>query len=167
MTIVSRIFVMIVCVSLLGNSTFAQQAAYQPAPQNPYYFGLNVQLVHDFNGPGLRVVSVTPGGPACRAGLEQGDIISTINGFGFAAAQNSFDAVRLMNSYVGGNSGIAPAASTLVAPPSPAHLANMVVRDIRTGRYVNVSCYPTLRFGGGGGGIAPAAEAAAGAKGGK
>ena len=55
--------------------------------QNPYYFGMNVQLVRDGSGQSaLQVVRVTPGGPAQFAGLEPGDHILTQNGQNFSPA---------------------------------------------------------------------------------
>ncbi len=130
----------------------------QPQPQNPYYFGVDVQLLRGYSGTTLRVVSVTYGSPAQRAGLEVGDEIRTVNGRGFAMATDSFDAVRLMNQFVSSPyaGGPAPAVAAAavpgaqaayVAPPQPAQpLAMMIVRNVRTGGDVQVPVYPTPRF---------------------
>ncbi|QEG22954.1 PDZ domain-containing protein [Mariniblastus fucicola] len=140
-----------------------------PMQQNQFYFGMRVVLKRDGWGrTSLRVVDVTPGSPAQRAGLEFGDEIRRVNGRGFKFANNSFDAVRMINQYVA-NSGIggpagpgAPAMAVMVSPlPSPTKVARMVVRNVRTGHDVVVNVYPT-RIGGGGGGAPAAAAMSAG-----
>lgn len=133
----------------------------QPQPQNPFYFGVNVQLMRGYAGTTLRIVSVTPGSPAQRAGLEVGDEIRTVNGRGFKYATDSFDAVRRMNQYVtqsfvGGPApatapaaaaAVAPGVQAFVAPPqSSSNVAMMIVRNVRTGGNVSVPVYPTPRF---------------------
>ena len=74
---------------------------YPPAPMprpNRFYFGMDVQLFRDYYGQTtLRVTYVAPGSPAYQAGLEIGDEIRRVNGQGFAAARDSFEAVSMMN----------------------------------------------------------------------
>lgn len=41
---------------------------------------IGVQVDMEFPGPGARVTTVTPGGPAEAAGLQEGDVITEING---------------------------------------------------------------------------------------
>ena len=187
-TQIKSLFVAIVVTCVLTSVGFAQQMTTQqtviepqvqaqtqqyimpgaqPIQQNPFYFGMQVVLKRDAWGrTTLQVTSVTPGSPAQRAGLEYGDEIRRVNGRGFRFANDSFDAVRMINQYVmmpvyGGPapaSGGAPAI--LLSPmPTPNPMARMVVRNVRNGRDVIVRVYPT-RVGGGGGG-APAVAAAA------
>ena len=40
---------------------------------------LGVQI-GDTNGSGVYIQSITPGGPAAKAGLEPGDVITSVNG---------------------------------------------------------------------------------------
>ena len=125
---------------------------------NPYYFGMSVALKRDRWGrTTLRIVSVTAGSPVATAGLEIGDEIRRVNGHGFQQATDSFDAVRLMNSYVKSpvrtSGGPAPAAALSFLPTSP--LAWMEVRNVRNGRDVSINVYPTTN----GNGVAPAAPA--------
>ena len=134
-----------------------------PVQQNQYYFGMQVQLIQGWGGPTLRVVSVTWGSPAQRAGLEIGDEIRTVNGRGFGYAQNSYDAVRLLNQFVGNYGGVVPTAAapaTAVSGiygPWASPIANMIVRNVRNGQDVSLIVRPT--FNGGLGGPAPAASA--------
>lgn len=138
----------------------------QPVPQNSFYFGMRVVLKR--NGWGqttLQVVEVTPGSPAQQAGLEYGDEIRRVNGRGFKFANDSFDAVRMINQFVltpvfggpapaGGAGGV---TALVIGPmPSPNPVARMVVRNVRNGQDVIVNVYPA-RVGGGG---APAVAAA-------
>jgi membrane-associated protease RseP (regulator of RpoE activity) len=126
------------------NQAVAQQS------QNPYYFGMDIQLVRDsFGRPIVQVFSVTPNGPAHLAGLERGDQILNVNGQDFSQATDSFEAVRMMNYYVqlgGGSiapaSPVAPATSLFVDPGTSQPTAQMSVRDVRTGRTVYVTLYP-------------------------
>lgn len=142
-----------------------QPSFIQPIQQNPFYFGMQVELKRDSWGrTTLRIVGVTPGSPAQRAGLEYGDEIRRVNGRGFRWATDSFDAVRRLNQFVSnsGFGGPAPAtagaAAMVVGPmPSPNPIARMVVRNVRNGMDVHINVFPT-RIGGGGG--APAAAAA-------
>ncbi len=140
------------------------QPYVQPIQQNPFYFGMQIELRRDHWGrTTLKVVGVTPGSPAQMAGLEYGDEIRRVNGRGFRFATDSFDAVRRLNSYVsspflGGPAPAAGAAAMVVGPiPSPSPIARMVVRNVRNGRDVYVNVYPTRVSGGGG---APAVAAA-------
>ncbi len=152
-----------------GQQALLVQPSPSPAVQNQYYFGMQVELIRDGWGQTkLRVVSVTPGSPAQRAGLEYGDQIKTVNGRGFRFARDSYDAVRMMNQYVSFSGGTAPAAAaaaqTMISPwPQPSRpFASMVVRNVRNGQFVNVTVNPERRFGGGGGAPAAAASAATG-----
>ena len=89
---------------------------------------MQVQLIRGYGGTTLRVVSVTPGSPAYRAGLEYGDEIRTVNGQGFGYARDSFDAVAMMNRYVDSwvsspapaVAAAAPSTTTSYYPPMPA-----------------------------------------------
>ena len=126
---------------------------------NPYYFGMNVQLTPSYNGNGLRVVNITPGGPAAVAGLEVGDEIQSVNGGQFHDVRDSFQAVSRMNSLVITTSyrpdfgGPAPAAaaaasSRYVNPnvvPAGQPVASMLVRNVRDGQFVQVTVHPTQR----------------------
>jgi membrane-associated protease RseP (regulator of RpoE activity) len=133
--------------------TFVQPSVGNGQNENPLYFGLNAQLVNGFGGAALRVVSITPGSPACRAGLEVGDEILTVNGQGFNYARDSFEAVAMMNRFclstpVGG--GPAPAAEAFTRvntcpAPQPQPIASMVVRNVRNGQNVSVTMHPTIR----------------------
>lgn len=118
----------------------------RPVPRNPYYFGMNVVLKRDRRGrTTLMVVGVTQGSPAQNAGLEYGDEIRTVNGRGFESAVDSYDAVRLVNQYVGYPvhfGGPAPAAAMRTHPVRN-QAAHMVVRNVRNGRDVTVTVYPT------------------------
>jgi membrane-associated protease RseP (regulator of RpoE activity) len=185
-TQIKSLFVAIVATCVLTTVGFAQQMmtqqtviepqvqtqtqqyvmpGVQPIQQNPFYFGMNVELKRDGWGrTTLRVVGVTPGSPAQRAGLEFGDEIRRVNGRGFRLASDSFAAVRMINQYVmtpvygGPAPASGGAAALLISPmPTPNPVARMVVRNVRTGRDVIVKVFPT-RVGGGGG--APAAAAA-------
>ena len=147
----------------------AQQRYVQPPQTNQYYFGVNVELIRsNWGGSRLRIVSVTHGSPAFRAGLEAGDEIVTLNGRSFDNAYDSFDAVRLMNRFVsigngpgpfagGGGGAPAAAAAYIGLPAPPQRVARMIVRNVRNGQNVSINVYPTLR--GGYGGPAPAAAA--------
>ena len=145
------------------------QPRVAPIQQNPFYFGMNVELNRDRWGRStLRIVGVTPGSPAQQAGLEFGDEIRRVNGRGFRMAHDSFDAVRMVNQFVsspvyGGPAPAAPAVQALTVPPypSPRPMARMVVRNVRTGRDVIVNVFPT-RVGYGGGAPAVAAAMQAG-----
>ena len=128
-----------------------------PIGQN-FYFGMNVQIYRAPHGrTTLEIVSITPGSPAHRAGLEVGDQIRTVNGQGFRYARNSFDAVRMLNQYVSFNVGAVPAhASAHYVSHTPSKgFANMIVRNVRNGQNVSVIVRPKLK--GGFGGSAPAA----------
>jgi membrane-associated protease RseP (regulator of RpoE activity) len=135
-----------------------------PQQQNNYYFGMSVELRRGYTGTTLRIVNVTWGSPAQRAGLEVGDEIRTVNGRGFQFANNSFDAVAMMNRFVNANSAPAPAAAASVQgaqahyilPPVLQPTAQMVVRNVRNGQNVFVTVTPERR---GWGGPAPAATA--------
>lgn len=115
----------------------------QPQPQNKFYFGMNLKLKRNWNGTTLRVVSVTPGSPAQRAGLEYGDEIRTVNGQGFHYANNSFDAVSMMNQFVNFSGGAPAVAASGYYIPPPQPVAQMVVRNVRNGQNVSVTVYPT------------------------
>jgi len=138
-----------------------------PQPQNQYYFGMRLELNRNYSGTTLRIVDVTWGSPAQRAGLEVGDEIRTINGRGFQYANDSFDAVAMMNRFVEFGSGSAPAVAAAmpqgaqayyVAPPAPQPIARMVVRNVRNGQNVYINVIPEPRVFGG---PAPAAAASA------
>jgi len=145
-----------------------QQPYVQPPQADQFYFGVQVKLLRSScGGARLRIVSVTPGSPAFRAGLEYGDEILTLNGRSFANAYDSFDAARLMSRFVNlgsgplvGNGGGAPAVAAayvgLPTPPQP--FAHMIVRNVRNGQNVSINVYPTPRnlYGG----PAPAAATA-------
>lgn len=152
-----------------------QQAYIAPQQQNPFYFGMQLELVNTGWQKTLRVVHVTWGSPAQRAGLEVGDEIRTVNGRGFQTAYDSFHAVRLMNQFTSSGGGAPAAASGVAASsgvgaasgaqaawvgtwprPAPQPIARMVVRNVRNGWDVPVTVYPTQRGGG-----APAVSAAA------
>ena len=138
----------------------AQQGNYYVQPpvsighnENPLYFGLDAQLVNGYRGAALRIVSITPGSPACRAGLEIGDEILTVNGQGFNHARNSFEAVAMMNRFcssnpVGGGPAPAAAANAQVSTypvPAPQPIAYMVVKNVRNGHNVSVTVRPISR----------------------
>jgi predicted metalloprotease with PDZ domain len=139
-----------------------------PVQQNQYYFGMNIQLKRTWAGTTLMVLNVTPGSPAAQAGLEYGDEIRTVNGYGFGSARDSFHAVNMMNQFVNqfATSGPAPAATAspvpgqaaalTILPPTPSPLAQLVVRNVRNGQNVQVIVRPQFRGGWG----APAAAAA-------
>jgi membrane-associated protease RseP (regulator of RpoE activity) len=143
-----------------------------PPQQNQFYFGMDLQLNHGYQGTTLRVAQVTPGSPACAAGLEVGDEIRTVNNRSFEYARDSFDAVAMMNRFVSFNrTAPAPAVAAsaygnvqaYVAPrplPAPRPMARMLVRNVRNGQNVWVNVFPVQR---GWSGPAPAAPAAAAA----
>jgi hypothetical protein len=154
-------------LATLFSVSIAEQAFAQQS-QNPYFFGMNVRLVRDgFGRASLQITSVTPGGPAQAAGLEVGDQIRRLNGQDFSLAQDSFEAVRMMNYFVDAGGGdIAPAApasagaQVLVDPGFRQATAQMNVVDIRTGGNVCLTVYPRPNFTSPGGpDIAPAAAA--------
>ena len=131
------------------------QPQVAPVPLNQFYFGVDIELRQcHLNGTVLRIVGITPGSPAHRAGLEIGDEIHRLNGRRFEGAVDSFDAVRLMNLYVAAGSGSAPAVAgqaqaLVIGPPAPGPpVARMIVRNVRSGRNVSLTVYPT-RVGGG------------------
>ena len=146
------------------NQYYVAPTIQSPLPQNRYYFGMTVEINRNSYSTTLRIANVTWGSPAQRAGLEVGDEIRTVNGRGFRYANNSFDAVAMMNRFVDANSGPAPAVAAsapgvqayYVAPPSLQPSARMVVRNVRTGQDVYVTVNPERR---GYGGPAPAAAA--------
>ena len=115
---------------------------------------MDLQLVRAYDGPTLRVTRVTPGGPAQRAGLEVGDEIRTVNGYGFQQATNSYHGVYLMNQFTAINAS-APAAAapaqaspSVQVAPSPSQgppVARMIVRNVRNGQNVQLSVYPQFR----------------------
>ena len=71
------------------------QPQVAPVPLNQFYFGVDIELRQcHLNGTVLRIVGITPGSPAHRAGLEIGDEIHRLNGRRFEGAVDSFDAVR-------------------------------------------------------------------------
>ena len=131
-----------------------------PPLSQEFYFGMHVQIrSNPYGKTSLEIVSVTPGSPAHRAGLEAGDRIRAVNGQGFRYARNSFDAVRLLNQYVIFNIGAIPAHASAhhVSHTSSKGYANMTVRNVRNGRNVTVIVRPKLKRGFGG--PAPAAAA--------
>lgn len=140
-----------------------------PVNQNPYYFGMHVDLIPAGWGQRLRIASVTFGSPAQQAGLEVGDEIISVNGNIFSGARDSFDAVRMLNQFVGSNFGgpapayAAPAVAAQAVQVTPNYsqppIASMVVRNVRNGQNVSVTVRPILR-GGVPAGPAPAAAAA-------
>ncbi len=132
----------------------------QPTPSNRYYFGMNVQLTASHNGSLLRIVSVTPGSPAAAAGLEVGDEIHSVNNGRFSHMNDSFQAVRRMNSlvtqepiysnpYPGGPAPAAASAAvgTYVSPVNPVvrSVARMLVRNVRNGQMLQIPVYPTVQ----------------------
>lgn len=124
--------------------------------QNRWHFGMSVQLVQSGWIKHLKVTSVTPYGPAAQAGLEPGDMIYTVNNQRFSNANNDWQALNLLQqatSNGGGNPGI-PTTMVNTGPGT----ARMQVKDIRTGGYTAVVCYPRDNFGGGGGGGVPTAQ---------
>ncbi len=138
-------------------------ARVYPTQPNPVTFEMSLAVVRTQFGTGLRVASVTRGGPACRAGLEVGDIIDSTNGRRISYTNDSFAAVRQLNTFVtysapvqplpGPYPGPAPAGArqigTRVSPgfgvPSRP-IASMNVIDVRTGRMVPVVVYPTENY---------------------
>ncbi len=138
-------------------------ARFYPPQPNPFTFGMSLAVIRTQFGTGLRVASVTRGGPACRAGLEIGDIIDSTNGRRISYTRDSFAAVRQLNTFVtytslvqplpGPYPGPAPADARQVrtrvtpgfgAPSRP--IASMNVIDVRTGRTVPVLVYPTENY---------------------
>ncbi len=154
----------IVTLAILFSFTQTDQLSAQQS-QNPYYFGMHIRLVRDFDGRSvLQVTSVAPGGPARNAGLEPGDQILLTNGQGFAQARDSFEAVRMLNYFVdAGGDGVAPAAPGAAAatffidPGMCRPSAQMTVRDVNTGRLVHTTVYPTPNYTTPGGPDVPAA----------
>jgi S1-C subfamily serine protease len=131
-----------------------QQFVAPPQAQNRYYFGLRLELVRcHYNGTTLRVVDVTWNSPAQRAGLEVGDEIRTVNGRDFRNANNSFAAVAMMSQFVDAGyavPAVAAGVQAYVMPGPPQRVANMIVRNVRTGQNVSVTVRPTLQgFGSG------------------
>lgn len=122
----------------------------QVQPQSEFYFGVSIQLISNGYNNTLRIVSVTPGGPAQLAGLEIGDEIRSVNGQGFSYARDSFEAARLLSRFVSTSNvggGPAPAATAFVQRQYiPQPTANMVVRNVRNGQDVLVTVRPTRRF---------------------
>ncbi len=158
-------------LAILFGFAHAEQAAAQ-VTQNPYYFGMSVRIVRSYDGcTSLQVTTVTPGGPAQRAGLEPGDQIQKLNGQGFSMARDNYEAVRMMNYFVdaGGytDPGVpaAPAAAAaaqnqsrvLINPGIGQPTAQMLVRDVRTGQSVYLTVNPALNQTFPGGPPAPAA----------
>lgn len=134
--------------------TQVQVNPYQPPAPNPYYFGMDVQIVNEYGSAKLFIANVTPGGPAQLAGLEYGDEIVSVNNQRIAPANDSVQAVRNLNRmvrFIGGPSPASPAAASASGvayaaaipnrPPAPP-TANMVVRNVRNGQFVNITVYP-------------------------
>lgn len=189
-TQIKSLFVAIVATCVLTSAGFAQQIVTpqtvpnaavqvqpqpyvmpggQPIQQNPFYFGMRVVLKRDGWGRAtLQVVEVTPGSPAQLAGLELGDEIRRVNGRGFKFANDSFDAVRMINQFVSTPvlNGPAPAggvAALVIGPvPSPNPVARMIVRNVRNGQDVSVNVFPHRVGGGGAPAVATAAMSAGG-----
>ena len=139
-------------VASLVTTQFAQA---QQGPR-PWYFGMNVSLA-ELPGYGrvLRVNSVTPGGPAQRAGLEYGDHIYMVNNARFDWANSNCDAINILQRATGSAPGGGGIETRVVTRPGT---ARMQVVDIRTGQLTPVVCYP--HFNGGvptGGGVPTAA----------
>lgn len=85
--------------ALVGTSLTA--SANHPAPQQlKWRFGMNVSL--RFNGveQGLMIQSVAPGSPAALAGLTPQTVILSANGQTFQNAQNDYQAVAMLQSFV-------------------------------------------------------------------
>lgn len=132
---------------------FVPQVSPQVAPQNPYYFGMSVQAIHTYQGAALQIAGVTPGGPACQAGLEVGDVINVVNGQRIMPTNDSYQAVRQLNAMVRTTSttGPAPAVAAYTNPqtayyPPQRPYAAMSVTNVRTGRPVQVTVYPTAKY---------------------
>ncbi len=131
------------------------QVMPQIQPQSEFYFGISVQLISNGYNKTLRIVSVTPGGPAQRAGLEIGDEIQSVNGQNFSYARDSFEAARMLSQFVSTSNvggGPAPAVAATAAVGNqyyvPQPVASMVVRNVRNGQNVYVTVHPTRRFQG-------------------
>ncbi|WP_425397924.1 PDZ domain-containing protein [Aeoliella sp.] len=118
--------------------------------QNRWQFGMSVQLTNVGWGKYLRVTSVTPYSPAAQAGLEPGDMIYSVNGQRFNNANNDWQALNILQQAT--TSGIGnPGIPTTMVATNPG-TARMQVKDVRSGNFTQVVCYPRDNFGGGGGG---------------
>ena len=111
----------------------------QPAPQWHWYFGMNATLTNIGGYRGLRITYVVPGGPAHLAGLEPGDVIFGSNGLGFQTAWTTHQAITILRQSV--QHGIGGAASSY-------GMAQLTVRDLRTGGLVAVMTQPHHNNGG-------------------
>jgi len=59
-----------------------------PHLQQRASLGVNISLVDDQDkGEGLRIMGISPGGPAAEAGLESGDVLTSINGKSLAGSR--------------------------------------------------------------------------------
>jgi len=55
---------------------------------------IGIGLSQTYNGPGVEIANVTPGGPGAKAGLKQGDVVTAIDGKPVADASSFIVAIR-------------------------------------------------------------------------
>ncbi|MEN0109995.1 MAG: PDZ domain-containing protein [Planctomycetota bacterium] len=134
-----------------------------------WYFGMSLDRRQTPYGVGLRVVGLTHGGPAHRAGLEIGDTLLVAGGTSLSGAWSNEHGVQLLQSAVAGGGGAwpaptgpAPTVTTVglrpsVAPNPGEGYVSLTVLDIRTGGTTQVAVRPTANQGGWVGGPAPTA----------
>lgn len=127
----------------------------QPAPARPWYFGMSLQVTQTAYGRGLQVVSITPGAPAQRSGLEIGDVLLASTVLSFSNAFSNQHGVDLLQQSVIGGGAPAPTVttqvSTRIAPaiaPGSGY-ADLQVLDVRTGGVANLRVFPQQLGGGG------------------
>lgn len=152
--------------------SFPSQPQPSVVPSRTWYFGVSLEIADTVYGRGLRVASVTRGGPGAMAGLERGDVLMVANGQSLSHATTNEHGVQILQSLVNGSSP-APTAA-FVVPSSPTVQFGVVDRRTNSPTYVTVTPQrvggsPAPTAGGGGGGFpapsqafpsAPAASAA-------
>lgn len=72
----------------------------EPAPTYAWYFGLSLERVQTNFGVGLRVASVTPGGPSHQYGLKPGDVLLVAGAVNLSQAISNTHGVELVQSAV-------------------------------------------------------------------
>ena len=136
MTRLATNFVIAAVLTLTSGATVQAQAV-------PWYFGMNVALRYSpqYESRVLQVVSVVPGSPASRAGLQPGDKILLINGRDFNNAQNDYMGRAILQDATSNPRGGVPTAGLGTYVVTQPGTARMQVIDINSGELTPVVCY--------------------------